>query len=137
MLKNLRRLVLVHIALGVGLIVVYALRPSAMRHPLHMRGRMLALSVIGMVVLAWAPFLISGFYACNSLVERDPKAAIAFSWSALAIFIVAACLSLNLASFQNRPSNLAVSLGVTVALLAAARLCAGIWKAEARDPFWE
>src|SRR5579859_4983861 len=80
MYKNLRRLVLLHISLGVCLIVVYALRPGGIRHPINIRARApFALSVIGMVLLAWAPFLISGFYACGSLVERNPKAIIAFS----------------------------------------------------------
>jgi hypothetical protein len=136
MYKNLRRLVLVHIALGLGLIVVYSLRPGGIRHPISIRGRApFALSVIGMVLLAWAPFLISGFYACGKLVERNPKATTAFTGSAIVIFLVAAFLSLNLGGFQSRPSNFAVSLGITVALVAAARLCSGIWKAEVYDPF--
>ena len=136
MFKNLRRLVLVHISLGIGLIVVYGLRPGGIRHPMSIRGRApFALSVIGMVLLAWAPFLISGFYACDILVERNPKATIAFCGSAIGIFIVAAFLSLNLLGFHDRPSNLAVSAGVTLALMAAARLCRGIWKDEAYDPF--
>jgi hypothetical protein len=134
MFKNLRRLVLLHISLGICLIVVYRLRPGAIGHPVTIRDRApFALSVIGMVLLAWAPFLISGFYACSTLVERNPKAIVAFSWSAIAIFIVAACLSLNLGGFPNRPSNFAISLGVTIALLAAARLCCSIWKAEIYD----
>jgi hypothetical protein len=138
MFKNLRRLVLLHISLGLGLIVVYSLRPGGIRHPLNIRGRApFALSVIGMVLLAWAPFLISGFYTCSSLVERSPRAIVAFSWSAIAIFIVAACLSLNLGGFQIRPSNFAISLGVTIALVAAARLCCGIWKAEVYGLFRE
>jgi hypothetical protein len=137
MFKNLRRLVLVHVSLGLGLVVVYGLRPGGIHHPSYIRGRMLALSVIGLVLLAWAPFIVSGFYACNSLAERNPKATVVFSWSATAIFIVAACLSLNLVGFQHRPSNLAVSLAVTVALLAVARLCRGIWNAEVYDPFQE
>jgi hypothetical protein len=136
MFKNLRRLVLLHISLGVCLIVVYAMRPGGIRHPMNIRGRApFALSVIGMVLLAWAPFLISGFYACDNLVERNPKATIAFCGSAIAIFIVAACLSLNLGGFHVRPSNLAISVGVTLALMAAARLCRGIWKDQAYDPF--
>ena len=138
MLKNIRRLVLLHISLGLGLIVVYSLRPGGIRHPLNVRGRApFALSVIGLVLLAWAPFLISGLYASSSLVERNPKAIVAFSWSAIAIFIVAAYLSLNLGGFQNRPSNFAISLGVTIALIAVARLCCGIWKAEIYHPYRE
>lgn len=136
MYKNLRRLALLHIALGLCLIVVYSVRPGGIRHPVNIRGRApFALSVIGLVLLAWAPFLISGFYACGKLVERNPKATIAFCWTAIAMFIVAACLSLNLAGFQNRPSNFAISLGLTIALVAVARLCGGIWKTEAYDPF--
>ncbi len=138
MFKNLSRLILLHISLGLCLIVVFSLRPGGVRHPLNIRDRVpFALSVIGLVLLAWAPFLISGFYACNALVERNPKAIVAFSWSAIATFIVAACLSLNLGGLQNRPSNFAISLGITIALIAAARLCRGIWKAEIYGLFRE
>jgi hypothetical protein len=136
MLKNLRRLVLVHISLGLLFIAVYCVRPRMHSHPVGLRDRApFALSVIGMVLLAWAPFIVSGFYACDKLVERDPRATIAFIWSAIAITIVAACLSLNLVGLHDRPSKVAVSLGVTIALIAAARLCSGIWKAEVSDPF--
>lgn len=132
MLKNLRRLVLVHISLGLLFIAVYCVRPRMHSHPVGLRDRApFALSVIGMVLLAWAPFIISGFYACDKLLERDPRATIAFIWSAIAIAIVAACLSLNLGGLP----KFAVSLGLTIALIAAARLCSGIWKAEVSDPF--
>jgi len=133
MLKNLRRLVLLHIALGLCLIVVYRLRPGGMHHPVDIRSRVpFALSVIGMVMLAWAPFVVSGFYACSNLAGRNPRATVAFSGSAIAIFIAAACLSLG---FRSAPSNMAVSIGITVALLAAARLCGRIWKDAVDDPF--
>jgi uncharacterized membrane protein YhaH (DUF805 family) len=136
MFKNLRRLVLVHISLGILLIAAYSVRPPMRSHPVGLRDRApFALSVIGLVLLAWAPFIVSGFYACDKLVERDPKATLAFIWSAIAIAIVAACLSLNVMGLHDRPSKVAVSLGVTIALIAAARLCSGIWKAEVSDPF--
>jgi hypothetical protein len=133
MFKNLRRLVLVHISLGLLLIAAYSVRPRMPSHPVGLRDRApFALSVIGMVLLAWAPFIVSGFYACDKLVERDPKATLAFIWSAIAIAIVAACLSLGL---HDRGSKVAISLGVTAALIVAARVCSGIWKAEVSDPF--
>ena len=75
----------------------------------------------------------SGLFAAFYSIVASMKGS--YDLAAIAIFIVAACLSLNLGGFHNRPSNFAVSLGVTIALIVAARLCCGIWKAEVCDPF--
>lgn len=137
MFANLRRLILVHLALGLATIVVYWSRPGSITPPADIRDRsFFALSVIGMVLLAWAPYVVSGFYACNKLAERKPRATTAFSCAAVAIAVCAACFSVNLLGLQTPPSDFLVSLGTTIALIAAARVCAGIWQAVSSDPFY-
>jgi small-conductance mechanosensitive channel len=131
MFGNLGLLVIAHFALGLVAVFVYGTRPGAFASHGHMAGRMLALLVIAKVFVAWLPYLISGFYSCTVLPERDPKATRVFISVAVGVGIIAACLILNLFGMREPPAPLLVFGGVTVALLAAARMCAAVWRNEA------
>ena len=134
MIANLRRLVIVHIALGLASVFVYWARPGTFIPQLNMAaGRGFAFIFILKVFLAWIPYILSGLYSCDVLAARDPKATIAFISFAVGIAIIAACLNLNLFGMRESPSPLLVFAGVTIALIAAARLCAAIWRSDVPD----
>jgi hypothetical protein len=96
-------------------------------------GPLLALTVLFKVFAAWIPYFVSGSYSCGLLPSRDPKATTLFISIAVAVGIVAACLNLNLFRMNAPPAQLAVLAGVTIALLATARLCASIWRDDVAD----
>jgi len=135
MIANLRRLVIAHFALGLASLVVCWARPGLFAAQFHARGRGVALIAIFNVVLAWLPYILSGAYSCDVLPERDPKATFVFISFAVGIGVLAACLNLNWFGIESPPAAWLVSVGVTIALLAAARLCAALWRSV--EPDWD
>jgi hypothetical protein len=135
MIKNFRRLVILHLVLGLVSIVVYFSRPGPVAPHEHFAGRMIALTVLLKVFLAWLPYLISGYYSCGVLPSRDPKATLTFISIAVGVSIVAACLFLNVFELQRTPVPMLIFAGVTVLLVASARLCAAIWRND--EPEWD
>lgn len=133
MIANLRRLAIVHFALGLASVLVYWARLGAFAPHVRMAGRRFALIAILQVFLLWIPYILSGFYSCDVLAARDPKATLAFASLAVGVGIIAACLNLNLFGMKVPPAPLLVSVGVTIALIAAARLCAAIWRSDVSD----
>lgn len=129
--KNVRRLAMVHFVLGVASVITYWQRPEGFLAGGHARGREIALIAILKVFFAWIPYVISGYYSCDVLPERSSRATTAFIAMAIGAGIVAGCLNLNSFHLQDPPAAWAVFAGVTVALLAAARLCAAIWRKDA------
>jgi hypothetical protein len=127
MIKNIRRLIILHFVLGLLSVITYAARPGAFAPPSHARGWNIALAALLKVLLAWLPYFISGYYSCDVLASRDPKATLAFSYIATAIALVAAAVNLNLFNLSVVPTPLLVFGSVTIALLADARVCAAIW----------
>jgi hypothetical protein len=117
-----------HLALGLASVSTYAARPGAFAPPGHSRGWNIALAALLKVFLAWTPYFISGYYSCDVLSSRDPKATLAFIYLATGITIVAACLNLNIFRMNVPPAPIIVFGGVTIALLAGARVCAAIWR---------
>jgi hypothetical protein len=132
MLANHRRLLIAHAALAVASIVVYWLRPGALIDHFHLPRRAYALLLMLQTLIACIPYLISISYSGNKLSARDPKATVVFIGAAVGIAAVAALLILNVIGLQAPPPVLLVLAGVTLALLAAARLCAMMGRAAGR-----
>jgi hypothetical protein len=128
MLANVRRLVMAHFALGLASALLYWAQPGGFAPRGHGPARGFALIVILKVFLAWIPYLISGAYSSDLLSARSPKATFAFICIAVGVAITAACLNLNLFGMQQSPAPWLVAIGVTIVLIAAARLCATIWR---------
>jgi hypothetical protein len=132
---NVRRLVIAHFALGLASVLVVWGRPGGFAPHFRFQGRGFALLVIINVFLAWIPYLVSGAYSSDLLPERSPRATIAFISIAVGVAVIAACLNLNLFGMHEFPPPWLVSIGVTIALIAAARLCAAIWRRD--EPEWD
>jgi hypothetical protein len=128
MIRNIRRLIVLHLALGLASIITYAARPGAFAPPGHSRGWNIALAALLKVLLAWTPYFISGYYSCEALASRDPKATLAFIYIAIGVTLIASALNLNLFRMSSPAAPLVVFGGVTIVLLASARLCAAIWR---------
>lgn len=109
------------------------MRPGSFSGHGHLAGRAIALTVIIKVFLAWIPYFVSGYYACDVLPRRDPNATLAFMAMAMCISVVAACV--NMLAPSGSPAPLLSFVAVTVLLLASARLCAAIWRDE--EPEWD
>jgi hypothetical protein len=133
MINNLRRLLILHFVLGLVSICSYFMRPGSFSGHGHLAGRAIALTVIIKVFLAWIPYFVSGYYACDVLPRRDPNATLAFMAMAMCISVVAACV--NMLAPSGSPAPLLSFVAVTVLLLASARLCAAIWRDE--EPEWD
>ena len=73
MIANLRRLVILHVVLGLVSIFAYMTGPGTYAPDRHVRGPVFALVVLFRVLFAWMPYIISGFYSCNVLAERNPR----------------------------------------------------------------
>ena len=127
-MQSVRRLVISHIALGIASVIAYWQRPDAFLSHSHVRGREVALFAILKVFLAWIPYFVSAYYSTSVLPERSPKATTAFIYIAVGVSVVAACLNLNVFGMNESPAGWLVFAGVTIALIAAARLCAVVWR---------
>lgn len=128
LIRNVRRLAILHFILGIASVIAYWERPDAFHFQSHVRGREIALVAILKVFLAWIPYVISGYYSCNVLPGRNPSATTAFIIIAIGAGIGAACLNLNVFGMKEPPAAWLVFAGVTIVLIGAARLCAAIWR---------
>jgi hypothetical protein len=133
MINNFRRLVILHFVLGLISIASYCMRPGSFAAHGHLAGRMIALTALIKVFLAWIPYFVSGYYACDVLPRRDPNATLAFIAIAMVIGGAAACV--NLLAPRGSAAPLLAFAVVTVLLLASARICAAIWRDE--EPEWD
>jgi hypothetical protein len=133
MIANVRRLVIAHFALGLASVLVYWARPGGFAPHVHAPARGFALIVILKVFLAWIPYIISGAYSTDLLPARSAKATFAFIAFAVGVAIIAACLNLSLFGMQQSSAPWLVTVGVTIVLIAAARLCAAIWPSDVSE----
>src|ERR1022692_4747322 len=117
-IRSIRRLAILHVALGIASIITYWERPEAFVSHSHIKGREIALIAILKVFFAWTPYFISGYYSCNVLPERNSRATSVFIFIAIGVGIVAACLTLNVFGMKESPATWEVFAGVTIALLA-------------------
>ena len=121
-------LVAVHWVLGIlSAVSLWTLLPA--------QGLIIATSGSGLLkviqtTLGWAPYLVSGFYA-SSLLDGNYRAVLAFTIGSLVITAVAVSFYLNIYALNNRPPLIFVSIGVTICLIALARLCQMIWPSHA------
>ena len=127
MIANLRRLVIWHVVLGLASIFAYMTGPGAIARERHTRGPVIALMALFKVLFAWTPYIISGFYSCNVLAERNPRATLAFIWCAIGVGIFTDCLILDLFGTTWHPAPWLLFIALTIALIAIARICAIIW----------
>ncbi len=130
MIANIRRLVIAHFALGLASVLVYWAGPGSLVPHARGPGRGIALVVLVKVFLAWIPYLLSGAYSCDVLPACDRKATFVFIALAVGVGSIAACLNLNFFAMQSTRALWLVPAGVTITLIAAARLCAAIWRAD-------
>jgi hypothetical protein len=130
MIANLRRLVILHVVLGLVSVFVYMAGPGLFAPHSHMRGPGIALVVLLKVFFAWMPYIISGLYSCNVLAARNPRATFTFICCAVSVGIVAACLNLNLFGTKWQPAPWLLFTAVTIVLIAIAWVCATIWRSE-------
>lgn len=130
LIVNQRLLMIAHGCLALAAAFVYWVRPGTFSPRLPGRyGAAVGptFSIITTTLLAWAPWLISSVFSGSILAARTTKATLAFIALASAICIIAACLYLNLLFHDEATlSPLVVSVGVTVALIAAISLCGAI-----------
>jgi hypothetical protein len=134
-MRSVRRLVILHVALGIASVIAYWQRPDGFLSHAHVRGREIALFAILKVFLAWIPYFVSAYYSTSVLPEHSPRATTAFIFTAVGVSIVAACLNLNLFRMTESPAGWLVFAGVTIVLIGAARLCAAIWRND--ESGWE
>jgi hypothetical protein len=130
LIANPRHIWFAHAVLGIGSAFVYWLVPGTFHPHIHTPRRGDGLIVILQTMLAWAPYLLSGFYSCAVLSTRDPKATFAYIALATSVGVVAALLYANIFDMTETPPPLLVSAGVTILLFAAATLCAAIWRSD-------
>ncbi len=130
MIANLRQLIILHAVLGLISIFSYMTRPGTFSPTRHMPGREIALIVLFKVLFAWMPYIISGFYSCNVLAERNHRATLTFICCAIGVGIIADCMNFNLFGTKWHPASWLLFSAVTIALVAIAKVCATIWRSE-------
>ena len=130
LIANPRRIWFAHVVLGITSAFVYWLLPGTFHPHIHSPRRGEVIFVILRTLIAWAPYVLSGFYSCAVLSIRDPKATFAYIALATSIGLVADLLYTNIFNMTVTPSPLLVSAGVTALLFAAATLCALIWRSD-------
>lgn len=119
-----QRLRAAHLILGaIGAISVWTGELPQLFHPLRMGGG-LAMAVFS--IFGWGPYLISWFYS-RTVLDGLCRAVNAFCAAAVVVMLVGAGLYQNVLGFADRPSSILISAGVTLSLLAIAKLCASIW----------
>jgi hypothetical protein len=119
-----QRLRAAHLILGaIGAISVWTDEMPPHFHPLRMGGgwAMAVFSIFG-----WGPYLISWFYSRTAL-DGLSRAVNVFCSAAVIVMLVGAGLYQNVLGFEDRPPFILISAGVTLSLLAIAKLCASIW----------
>ncbi len=77
-------------------------------------------------VFGWGPYLISWGYS-RTVLEGHLRAVNVFSAAAVVITVLGAGLYQNVFSLPDKLPTILVSIGVTVSLLAVAKLCSLIW----------
>jgi hypothetical protein len=130
LIANPRRIWFAHAVLGIVSAFVYWLVPGTFTPHIHRSHRGDGVIVIVQTLIAWAPYLLSGFYSTAVLSPRDSKATLTYIVLATSIAIVAALFYFNVFDLTEPPSPLLVSAGVTILLFAAASLCAAIWRSD-------
>jgi hypothetical protein len=130
LITNPRRIWLAHAGLGIVSAFVYWLVPGTFSPHIHRPHKGDGAIVIVQTLIAWAPYLLSGFYTTAVLSPRDSKATLTYIALATSIAIVSALMYFNVFGLTELPSPLLVSAGVTILLFAAASLCAAIWRSD-------
>ena len=118
-------LVAVHCVLGI--LTAISLWPLLPAQGLNIATSGSGLLKVIQTTLGWLPYVISGFYASSHL-DGNRRAVVAFSVGSLAITAVAVSFYLNIYSLNNRPPLIFISIGVTICLIALARLCQRLWR---------
>ena len=105
-----------------GIVGAFSIWPNASMPYVHPLARGFEFSMIVFSVFGWGPYLISWLYS-RELLDGSSRAVNAFSAGALIVTLIGAGLYQNAFGFQEKPPALLVSFGVTVSLIALAKVC--------------
>jgi hypothetical protein len=132
LIENPRRLAIAHTCLALAAALVYWVRPGTFT-PHLVKYSFRDVSPIYMTFAAWIPYLIAFLVSKATLVDRNPKAVLAYILLASVVTAGAGGLYLNLFGMNATLSPVLLAGGVTIILLAAIGLCAAIWRSDTSD----
>jgi len=134
LLQNPRRLMILHVVLGVAAALLLWIRPGTFTPSLRGLGFRDA-SPILQTAIAWWPYALSYLYTKSILSNRSRVAV--YCYAAVAAAVTAISGGLYLSGLGHQPSDARpawlVSLGVAIALLLAGYVCGSIWRAHTAD----
>jgi hypothetical protein len=133
LIQNPRRLGIAHGCLGLVAAFVYWVRPGTFTPHLVVYTYFKDVSPIYMTFIAWVPYAIAFFVSKSLLAGRNPKAVLAYISFATAIMVAASGLYLSLFGMRAALSPILLAGAVTLALIAAAGICAVIWRSDTAD----
>ena len=133
LIQNPRRLGIAHGCLGLVAAFVYWVRPGTFTPHLVVYTYFKDVSPIYMTVIAWVPYIIAFFVSKSLLEGRNPRAVLAYISIATAITVAASGLYLSLIGVHAALSPILIAGAVTLALIAAAGICAVIWRSDTAD----
>jgi len=132
LIQNPHRLGIAHGCLGLVAAFVYWILPGTFTPHLAVYNFRDASPVFG-TFIAWVPYVIAFFVSKSLLAGRNPKAVLAYISLATAITVAASGLYLNLFGMRAALSPILLAGAVTLALIAAAGICAAIWRSDVAD----
>jgi hypothetical protein len=132
LIQNPRRLGIAHVCLGLVAAFVYWVRPGTLT-PHLVKSSFRDASPIYMTLVAWIPYVIAFLVSNAMLTGRNPKAVLAYIFLASVVTVGASGLYLDLFGMHVMLSPLLLAGWVTITLIAAAGLCAAIWRSDTRD----
>jgi hypothetical protein len=130
MIVNPRRLFVSHFCLAILAAFAYWTRAGTFTPHRPGYGD---ISYIFLTFFVWIPYLISGIYSRQLLAARSQAATILFIATSIVITVIATCMYLDLFGMKSTYPPIIVSIAVTIALLAAAKLCAVLWPSDVSD----
>jgi hypothetical protein len=129
LLSNNSRLVIAHICLGLAMSFVFWIRPGTFNPFIRPHGAYgYVVRITLFTAIAWIPFAISAKFSRSVLSSRNPKASCLFICCAIVITVIGCGFYLNLFSPRLVLQPFATAAAVTVGLIAAAGICAAIWR---------
>lgn len=129
LVQNPRRLMVVHVCLGLIIALIYWMRPGTFTPSLH-RHDFKDVRPIVNTFIAWAPYVVGYLNAKSILSNRAPAAVYFYALIALVVTIIAGALYLDRFHFPESLAPWEVSIGVVLALVTSAFGCGILWKPD-------